>query len=196
MSQQSNYFGFSVAVLIVVAVVVVAIMKAADVGLSGPDGDMSAEAINKRIEPVGKVNTGEPMMAEGGGAASATSGGGETAASGDGESQQVAQASGGDESGGDEAAGGESGGGDGGGRSGKAVYNSTCVACHGTGASGAPKLGDKEAWAPRIEKGMDALMDSAMNGVPGTAMMAKGTCNDCSEEEMRAAVEYMVEQSK
>ncbi|HKJ76527.1 MAG TPA: c-type cytochrome [Gammaproteobacteria bacterium] len=195
MSQQSNYFGLSVAVLIVVAVVVFAIMKVADVGLSGPDGDMSAEAINKRIEPVGELNTGEPKMAEGGGAA-APAGGGEAAPAGGAATEQVAQASeGGDQAGEGESGGGEAAGG-GDGRSGKQVYNSTCVACHGTGASGAPKLGEKKAWAPRIEKGMDALMESAMNGVPGTAMMAKGTCNDCTKQEMQAAVEYMVEQSQ
>ena len=81
-------------------------------------------------------------------------------------------------------------------RSGQEVYNSTCIACHNAGVSGAPKFGDKKAWAPRIEKGMDAMMNSAMNGIEGTAMMPKGTCNDCSEEELRAAVEYMVENAK
>lgn len=81
-------------------------------------------------------------------------------------------------------------------RDGKAVYNQTCVACHLAGASGAPKLGDKKAWAPRIDKGMDALMESALNGIEGTAMMPRGTCNDCSDAELQAAVEYMVEQAK
>lgn len=80
--------------------------------------------------------------------------------------------------------------------SGEAVYKKSCVSCHGTGAANAPKLADTAAWAPRIEKGMDALYASALNGVPGTAMMAKGTCGSCSEEELQAAVDYMVEQSK
>lgn len=193
MSQQSSYFGFSVGVLVVVAVVVFALMKAADVGLSGPEGDMSAEAINKRIAPVGELNTGEPTMAEKGAQPTAAA---EDEAEPGQEATQVAKAEEGaaEEAAQAEPAAEETGGGDG--RTGEQVYNSTCVACHGTGASGAPKLGDAKAWAPRIEKGMDALMDSAMNGVPGTAMMAKGTCNDCSEQEMRRAVEYMVEKSK
>lgn len=80
--------------------------------------------------------------------------------------------------------------------SGEAVYKKTCMACHASGAAGAPKLGDKQAWKPRIEKGMDALMQSALNGVPGTSMMKRGTCLSCSDEDLRAAVEYMVEQSK
>lgn len=81
-------------------------------------------------------------------------------------------------------------------RSGDEVYNSSCVACHGTGAAGAPKLGDAAAWAPRIAKGMDALVQSAINGVPGTSMLAKGTCGDCSTDELQSAVEYMTSKSQ
>ena len=80
--------------------------------------------------------------------------------------------------------------------SGEAIYKKTCMACHASGAAGAPKLGDKQAWKPRIEKGMDALMQSALNGVPGTSMMKRGTCLSCSDDDLRAAVEYMVGQSK
>lgn len=79
---------------------------------------------------------------------------------------------------------------------GKAIYDKACIACHLSGAAGAPKLGDKAAWAPRIELGMDALYDIAMNGKPGTAMLPKGTCAACSEDDLKAAVDYMVEQSK
>ena len=81
-------------------------------------------------------------------------------------------------------------------RSGEEIYNTTCTACHGTGAAGAPKVGDVAAWAPRIAKGMDALLESAINGVPGTAMTAKGTCGDCSNDELRSAVEYMTSKSQ
>lgn len=80
--------------------------------------------------------------------------------------------------------------------SGEAVYKKTCMACHASGAANAPKLGDKAAWQPRIEKGMDALMQSALNGIPGTAMMKRGNCNACSDAELKAAVEYMVAQSR
>lgn len=79
---------------------------------------------------------------------------------------------------------------------GQAAYNKACVACHASGAAGAPKLGDKAAWAPRIGKGIDALYHSAINGLPGTAMMPKGTCAACTEDELKAAVDYMVSQSK
>ncbi len=81
-------------------------------------------------------------------------------------------------------------------RSGEAVYNSACGACHGTGAAGAPMLGDAVAWSPRLAKGMAVLYDSGVNGVPGTGMIAKGGCANCSDEEVNAAVDYMVASSK
>ena len=77
-------------------------------------------------------------------------------------------------------------------RSGEDVYNAACVACHSTGAAGAPILGDAAAWADRIAKGNDALYSSAIDGITGTGMMAKGGCMSCSEEETQAAVDYMV----
>ncbi len=77
-------------------------------------------------------------------------------------------------------------------RSGEEVYNAACMACHATGAAGAPMLGDVAAWAPRIAKGMDALYLSGINGVAGTGMIAKGGCMNCSDEEVIAAVDYMV----
>ena len=77
-------------------------------------------------------------------------------------------------------------------RSGEDVYNSACMACHSTGAGGAPKLGDVAAWVDRIAKGNDALYASGVDGVPGTGMIAKGGCMNCSDEEVHAAVDYMV----
>ena len=77
-------------------------------------------------------------------------------------------------------------------RSGEEVYNTACMACHSTGAAGAPKVGDAAAWAARIAKGTDALYASGVNGVPGTGMMAKGGCVACSDEEIHAAVDFMV----
>ena len=79
---------------------------------------------------------------------------------------------------------------------GKAVFQASCVGCHGTGAAGSPKVGDKAAWAPRIGKGIDLLMESARNGVPGTAMMARGTCGACTDDDLRAAIEYMISLSQ
>lgn len=77
-------------------------------------------------------------------------------------------------------------------RSGEEVYNTACMACHSTGAAGAPKLGDIAGWGPRIAKGTDALYASGVNGVPGTGMVAKGGCVNCSDEEIRAAVDHMI----
>ncbi len=79
-------------------------------------------------------------------------------------------------------------------RSGEEIYNSKCVACHSTGAAGAPKLGDAGAWAPRIGKGIEVLYTGAINGVNG--MPAKGLCMDCSDDEIKQTVDYMVENSK
>ncbi len=79
---------------------------------------------------------------------------------------------------------------------GKATYDGACFACHATGAANAPKFGDKAAWGPRIAKGMDALYASALNGVPGTAMAAKGGRADLSDEAVKAGVDYMVNAAK
>jgi len=79
-------------------------------------------------------------------------------------------------------------------KSGEQVYNGSCMACHGTGAAGAPKTGDAGAWAPRIATGMDKLLSNAINGL--NAMPPKGLCMSCSDTELQAAVEYMVSQSQ
>lgn len=79
---------------------------------------------------------------------------------------------------------------------GEAIYNQACMACHMSGVGGAPKLGDSEAWAPRIAKGADALYASGLNGVQGTAMMAKGGRADLSDAEVKAAVDYMIAQAQ
>jgi len=79
-------------------------------------------------------------------------------------------------------------------KSGEEIYNSTCLACHGTGAAGAPKLGDAAAWAPRIAAGMDSLIANATNGLK--AMPPKGLCMTCSEAELLGAIEYIVDNSQ
>ena len=80
------------------------------------------------------------------------------------------------------------------GRSGEDIYKAKCTTCHATGAAGAPKLGDATAWAPHLEKGIETLYQSAINGFNG--MPAKGLCFDCSDAELKSAVDYMVENSK
>jgi len=68
-------------------------------------------------------------------------------------------------------------------------YNKACAACHNTGAAGAPKKGDKAAWAARVKKGEAALVASIKNGMG--AMPPKGLCMDCSDADYRALVKYM-----
>ncbi len=77
---------------------------------------------------------------------------------------------------------------------GKQIFDSACMACHATGAAGAPKVGDKAAWAPRIAQGMDTLLSNAINGI--RAMPPKGTCMACSDDDLKAVVSYMVDESK
>jgi len=79
-------------------------------------------------------------------------------------------------------------------RSGEEVYNASCGACHASGAAGAPKTGDAGAWAPRIAQGEATLVKHAIEGL--NAMPPKGMCMTCSDDEIKAAVEYMVEKSK
>jgi cytochrome c5 len=74
-----------------------------------------------------------------------------------------------------------------------ALYTQTCAVCHGTGVAGAPKLGDKAAWAPRIALGVDELVAIAIKGKG--AMPPKGGSN-ASEAEIREVVNYMVSQAK
>ena len=76
------------------------------------------------------------------------------------------------------------------GASGEAIYGKACVACHASGAAGAPKLGDKAAWGQRVGQGMDALLKSVSNGKG--AMPPRGTCTDCSDDDLKAAIEFMV----
>ena len=84
------------------------------------------------------------------------------------------------------------------GRDGQQVYQASCVACHGAGIAGAPKLDDKGQWATRIAKGLDTLYASAVNGMQGSAgaMPAKGGNPALSNAEVKAAVDYMVARSK
>lgn len=79
-------------------------------------------------------------------------------------------------------------------RSGQAVFDAVCTACHSTGAAGAPIVGNKEQWAPRIATGLDTLLISATNGKG--AMPPKGTCMDCSADELKATIEYMTTKSQ
>jgi len=81
-------------------------------------------------------------------------------------------------------------------RSGEAVYDAACSVCHASGVAGAPKYADAAAWGSRIAKGKDALYTSGIMGVAGTGMIARGGCADCSDDDIRAAVDFMVDSSR
>ena len=75
---------------------------------------------------------------------------------------------------------------------GEVPYKRACAACHDQGVAGAPKLGDRAAWAPRIKQGKDALYTVGLKGKPGTGMMARGGNASLSDADVTAAVDYMV----
>jgi len=81
-------------------------------------------------------------------------------------------------------------------RSGADIYNKTCTTCHSpatASALGAPEFGKADGWQARLDQGFDTMMDHAINGLG--AMPPKGTCNDCTDEELMLAVKYMVKES-
>ena len=71
-----------------------------------------------------------------------------------------------------------------------AIYKRSCATCHDLGIAGAPALANVEQWAPRLEKGMETLYASGINGL-APAMPARGMCFDCSDDDIRAVVDYM-----
>ena len=79
-------------------------------------------------------------------------------------------------------------------RTGESIYASNCQSCHNIGVAGAPKMGDVAAWADRLTKGVETVYANAINGIG--AMPAKGTCMDCSDDDIIATIDYMLENSK
>ncbi len=155
-------------------------------GCSGNDGaeTMSAAEIDKLIAPVGQLNTGAPITLDSTAAAPSES------AAAPVENSEAAPAPAAPAPAAPAAPAAA--------RSGKQVYDTTCFACHAIGAAGAPKFADKAAWAPRIAQGMDTLVTHAVNGFQGQTgvMPARGTCGNCSDDELKAAVQYMVDNAK
>lgn len=78
---------------------------------------------------------------------------------------------------------------------GEAVYRTACTVCHGAGIAGAPKTGEASAWEARLEQGMDTLVKHAIEGFQGDAgvMPPRGGRSDLSDEQVQAAVQYMVD---
>lgn len=81
---------------------------------------------------------------------------------------------------------------------GKAVYAKTCSLCHASGVAGAPKPGDKADWGPRIAQGNETLYKHAIEGFTGAkgAMPARGGGASLSDDEVKAAVDFMTAQSR
>ena len=81
---------------------------------------------------------------------------------------------------------------------GEHVYKGTCSMCHGTGAGGAPLFKSKEDWGPRIAKGLDTLHSHALQGFTGAkgTMPAKGGNTSLSDDDVKAAVDYMASMAK
>lgn len=74
-------------------------------------------------------------------------------------------------------------------RTGEQVYNAACTACHSIGVAGAPKKGDAAAWKARMAQGESTVLNHAIHGL--NAMPPKGTCGDCSDDELLAAIHFM-----
>ena len=74
---------------------------------------------------------------------------------------------------------------------GEDVYNRSCISCHGAGVAGAPVPGDTDAWSPRLAGGREALLRSVKEGMP-PGMPPKGMCMSCTDEDLAAAVDFML----
>jgi len=127
---------------------------------AGPDETTVAE----RIAPVGKVNTGEPVVPETPAEPAAAAEPAATAAA------------------------------DGAADPGRLIYDQACALCHAQGVAGAPRLGSAGEWQTRFDKGLETLVDHAINGFQGEAgmMPARGGRADLADEQVRAAVRYMI----
>lgn len=71
------------------------------------------------------------------------------------------------------------------------IYNTGCLACHTSGAAGAPKFRNAGDWSARLSQGLDMVYGNAINGKG--AMPAKGLCSNCSDDEIKSVVDYMIE---
>ena len=74
-------------------------------------------------------------------------------------------------------------------RDAETIYNQSCIACHASGAAGAPKTGDVAAWAPRLAQGEATLLKHTKEGL--NAMPPKGMCMDCTDDEFKALIQFM-----
>jgi cytochrome c5 len=154
----------------------------------GASGSGAASGSSASTTPAGGATSGGTSS---GGAAGATTGAGATGGPGGTSAAGAAAAGGPGAAGGTTVAAAGAGGGQG-------TYQTTCVACHGAGVAGAPKLGDKGDWGPRIAQGQPVLYQHALQGYTGKkgVMPPRGGNSTLADTEVQAAVDYMVSQAK
>jgi cytochrome c5 len=136
------------------------------------EASMSKEAVAKRLAPVAQVNI-DPNAAAASAAAAPSAAPAATPSAAPAKGEKVASSAAG---------------------SGKSTFDSVCAVCHAAGVAGAPKFGDKAAWAPRIKTGIEALHASALKGKG--AMPPKGGNPSLADADVKAAVDYMVAAAK
>ena len=78
---------------------------------------------------------------------------------------------------------------------GRQIYEDYCFSCHTPGLSGAPKIGDREAWKFRLAQGKIVLLDSTINGIQ-PAMPPRGVCFECSDQDLEQAIDYIILRSQ
>ncbi len=192
--EQDHVFfrNFTVVVALLAAMMVVFFLLALEIGGQVSHIPLSEAAVAERTALIGKVavagedNVGEAHAQD---TAPSSAGFGGDAAPDPQPALLVA---------GDAAAQAEGDAGDAGSHPGESVYNGLCISCHGTGIPGIPQLGDKEAWASRIEKGTEVLYGSVINGFQGSTMMMppRGGNPGLTDEQIHDSVDYMLEQSR
>ena len=79
-------------------------------------------------------------------------------------------------------------------RAGKEIYANTCATCHATGVAGAPKYSNKADWSTRTKQGINGLLKVAIQGKG--AMPPRGTCSNCSDDELKGAINYILDSIK
>jgi cytochrome c5 len=159
---------FSIVLIILAIFTITVYFLASGISSTQPKGEALQTAAMERIAPVGEVNTSEKVAAAANEPTAAT------------EAAPAAEMAAADT---------------GGANAGKATYDKICFACHANGIGGAPKFGDSAAWADRISKGAETLHNNAINGYTGEAgiMPPKGGMPSLSDDEIKAAVDYMIE---
>lgn len=192
MEKKPNKFfvGSVIIVLLLVGVVKVILsgMQELESTESQP-ASMKTADVSERIKPVGEVTVAKAQQAESTAASTASSEAADTSSDSDKTTATTASATqtASDESADTDVAAASP-------ERGKKIVTQVCAMCHEAGMMGAPRIGNKSDWAPRIEKGMDTLYDHAMHGF--NMMPARGGHPDLSDADIKAAVNYMVSLAK